>query len=495
MRKLEATLCAAVALVAASGARPAAARARPEAADHVTLVYTADLGGYLEPCGCSQDQRGGLPRAAAVLQKIRAEGQPVLFVGGGDLLFESALTAETSAQELLKAQTVAAALEKMKLATTVMGERDLLAGAAFARKTRLPFAPARVGRVAVGELGNVPPAPVRIGVVHEGGTRAALGHADEAKRAGLALLLAAHRDSLLQDDANRALLDAAVPVVQVQGRGQSLARIDLFLRGDVSRGFTVLTGAAQRDEELELTEHRRLEYSRRREAALAAGQIELARALAAKIAELEARARDLRAQPLPDPPPDRPSLRVSFIQLTESLPEDREVRALLTRYYGEVAKLNLAQARAQKRPCPDPSSGSATYIGVDQPPRGGALACSGCHAPAIQHWKGTGHAGAFETLVKTRRQYDLDCVSCHVTGWKQPGGACNVAATEGRRDVQCEACHGPASLHALDPPGHIDRSPPEERCRGCHTPESSTHFEYTSYLKRILGPGHGQVGR
>jgi len=496
MRKLEAIVCAAVALVAASGARPAAASPRPALADRVTLVYTADLGGYLEPCGCSQDQRGGLPRAAAVLRKIRAEGQPVLFVGGGDLLFESAPAAETRAQDLLKARTVAAALEKMRIATTVAGERDLFAGAAFARDTRLPFAPAaRLGAIAFGELGKVPRAPVRIGIVHEGGTRAALGHADEAKRAGLALLLASHRDSLLQDDANRALLDAAVPVVQVQGRGQSLARIDLFLRGDLSQGFTVLTGAAQRDEELELAEHRRLEYSRRREAALAAGQIELARALAEKIAELEARARALRAQPLPDPPPDRPSLRVSFIQLTEALPEDREVRTLLTRYYGEVAKLNLAQARAEKRPCPDPSSGSATYIGVEEPPRGGTLACSGCHAPALQHWKSTGHAAAFETLVKTRRQYDLDCVRCHVTGWKQPGGACNVAATEGRRDVQCEACHGPASLHALDPPGHIDRSPPEERCRTCHTPESSTHFEYTSYLKRILGPGHGQAAR
>jgi Cytochrome c554 and c-prime len=286
-----------------------------------------------------------------------------------------------------------------------------------------------------------------------------------------------------------------VPVVQVQGRGQSLARIDLFLRGDLSQGFTVLTGAAQRDEEIDLAEHRRIEYQRRREAALAAGQVELARALAAKIAELEQRARELRAQPVPAPPTDRPSLRVSFIQLTDALPEDRDVRALLTRYYGEVARLNLAAARSEKRPCPDPVGGSATYIGVETSPRGGTSACNGCHEPAFEQWKGTGHAAAFDTLEKARRQYDLDCIGCHVTGWKQPGGACNVAATEGRRDVQCESCHGPASLHAVDPPGHIERNPGEDRCRVCHTPENSTHFEYTSYLKRILGPGHGQPTR
>ncbi len=488
MCKLQAALLAGIAAALAFPAAAGRARAVP---DHVTLVYSADLGGYLEPCGCSQDQRGGLPRAAAALRKVRAEGQPVFFVAGGDLLFDSAPTAQTRAQELLKARAVAAALKRMGLAATTRGERDLLAGEAFAREVGLPFAPARLGAIGFGELGNVPDAPVRVAVVHEGGTRAALPRAGEAERAHVALLLASHRDDLLADDSNRALLDAPVPVVQVQGRGQSLARIDLFLRGDLARGFTILAGAAQRDEEVDLAERRRLEYQRRRDAALAAGSIDLARGLATKIAELEARATALRAEPLPEPPPDRPSLRVSFIPLTASLPEDREIRGILTRYYGEIAKANLARARSQGRPCPDLVAGRASYIGTEDVPSGGTSACRSCHPDAFGQWKTTAHAAAYETLSKAGRQFDLDCIACHVTGWERPGGACNVAATEGRRDVQCEACHGPASLHAVDPPGHIERGTPEERCRTCHTPENSTHFEYTSYLKRVTGPSHG----
>ena len=488
MRKLEgvalAVLVAASPAVAAAGGRAEAGR--------LTIVYAADVGGYLEPCGCSQDQLGGLPRAAEVLRRIRAEGAPVLFVAGGDLLFESPPTPETRAQDELKARTLAQALRKMQLAAAVPGERDLFLGEGFLASTRLPFRRgARVGKVGFGLLGDVPPAPIRIGVVHEGGTRGALPRAEAAHQDGIALLFGSHRDSLLDDDANRAVLDAPVPVVQVRPRGQSLARVDLFLRGDLRRPFAVLPGASQRDEEIALDEHRRDAYARRREEALAAGQVELARALAQKAAELDGRVRALRDAPLPAPPSDRPSLRVSFVPLGPSLPEDREVRAIITRYYGEVARRNLAEAKASGRPCPDPRRGTAAYVGVDDLPPGGSRACQMCHPTAYEQWKGTPHARAYDTLARAKRQFDLDCIACHVTGWKGPGGPCTVAATEGRRDVQCESCHGPASLHAVDPPGHIVRDPGEAGCTACHTPENSTHFEWTAYRKRILGPGHG----
>jgi hypothetical protein len=483
----------ALALAACASTAPAAA---PPLPSQLTLVYTADVGGYVEPCGCSRDQRGGLPRAAAVLSKIRAEGHPVLFLGGGDLLFEGAPAPDAREQEQLKARAVAEALERMGLSATVAGERDLLFGEAFLRETKLPFTRSvRLGAVGFGELGAVPSAPVKVAVLHAGGTRAALERAADARAEGVALLLASHRDSLLEDDANRALLDAPVPVVQVQGRGQSLARIDLFLRGDLSRRFAVLPGAAQRDAEVDLADERRVEYARRREAALAAGQIDLARLLAGKMAELEARAKELRAEPLPEPPADRPSLRVSFIPLVEALPEDPAVRAVVTRYYGEVARRNLARARAERRPCPDPARDAPSYVGVDAAPPRGTRACQVCHAAEYAQWKGTPHAKAYDTLARAGRQFDLDCVGCHVTGWKEPGGPCDVASTGARQDVQCESCHGPASLHAVDPPGHIVRDPPAARCVGCHTAENSTHFEYTSYRRRALGPGHGAPAR
>ncbi len=492
LRRKRVPLALALAL-APSLAWPALAGAgAPKLPDRVTVVFAADVGGYLEPCGCSEDQRGGLPRAAAVLRRIRAEGHPVYFVAGGDLLFEERSSDASREQDLLKARAVAGALRLMGLDATVAGERDLFAGEAFARKAGLPLVRGRrLGPVGFGVLGQVPPAPVRLAVVHEGGTRGALARADEAKAAGVTVLLSSHRDSMLADDFNRAVLDGPVPAVQVQGRGQSLARIDFWLRGDLALPFTVLPGAAQRDEEVDLSLHRRLEYLRRRDAALAGGQAELAQALDRKISELEARVAGLRERPLPEPPADRPSLQIAFIALTKDLPEDRAVRDLVVRHYAEVAKRNLRKARAERRPCPEGAPEAPRFIGLDAPPPGGASACVSCHPAAVEQWRTTAHARAYRTLAKAGRQHDLDCIACHVTGWKQPGGPCDVAGDAGRRDVQCEACHGPASRHALDPPGHIERVPPEERCRVCHTSEHSTRFEPASYRARVIGVGHG----
>ncbi|HYS79540.1 MAG TPA: multiheme c-type cytochrome [Anaeromyxobacteraceae bacterium] len=495
MRKRHASSVAPLLLLALAVSAPAPARgASPPA--QLTLVYTADLGGHLEPCGCTVDQRGGLARMAAVLAGIRAEGHPVVFLGGGDLLFDGRPEGEERRQAISAARTAAEALRRMHLDATVAGERDAFLGAAFLAKLRLPLTDGRLlsagaTKVGFGPLGRVPSAAVRVAVLHEGGTRAGAARADEARRAGVTVLFTSHRANLLDDDVNRVLLDGPVPVVQVQGRGQSLARVDLFLRGDRSRAFEVLPAAAERDEELELLETRRVEYARRREAALAGQQAELAQALASKLDELAARAGALRSKPLPGPPLDRPSLRVSFIPLTQELPEDRAVHALLARHHEEVGRDNLARARAEARPCPPPAAGAATYIGTAEAPHGGVSSCKGCHPEAVAQWETTKHARAWATLVKGGRTHDLECVSCHVTGWREPGGACSVAATEGRRDVQCESCHGPASLHAFDPPGHIVRAPGEERCRTCHTPEHSTRFEPTSFFKRVIGPGHG----
>ncbi len=460
--------------------------------DRLTLVYLADLGGTLEPCGCSQGQRGGLPRIATALQRIRAEGTRTVFLGGGDLLFESPLDSERRPQDLAKARATAEALRLMRLDATVAGERDRAAGEDLLSRAGLRVVRGvRLGPVGFGEWGHVPEAPIRVAVVHRGGTRAALPLAEEARRQGVQLLLAAHRDDLLADDFDRAVLDAPVPVVQGRGRGQSLVRVDFFLRGDPGRGFAVLPGAAERDEALQVIGERRREYARRRAAAEALGQGELASALEAKLQELAGRERALAARPLPEPPADRPSLRVSFVPVAEDLPEDPGVRRVLARFYGQIARDNLRLARAQRRPCPDPASGVASYVGIDDPPPGGTFACGTCHAAAVAFWRTTAHGRAYATLERGGRQYDLDCIRCHVTGWGEAGGACSVAETAGRRDVQCESCHGPASLHAVDPPGHLERDPGEARCRRCHTDEHSTTFEYLSYRRRTLGPGHG----
>ena len=115
-------------------------------------------------------------------------------------------------------------------------------------------------------------------------------------------------------------------------------------------------------------------------------------------------------------------------------------------------------------------------------------------------WASTGHARAWVTLDRVGKAFDYDCIGCHVTGWEQPGGS-SLAASEGLRDVQCETCHGPGSIHiAIEDDEErsratITKTPPETVCLGCHTKDHSDLFEYQAYLRNITGLGHGEALR
>jgi hypothetical protein len=85
----------------------------------------------------------------------------------------------------------------------------------------------------------------------------------------------------------------------------------------------------------------------------------------------------------------------------------------------------------------------ATYVGSER--------CKKCHEVAYKIWKESPHSHAYSTLEKARRpslrQYDPDCVACHVTGFGYKGGFVNEVETPKLRDNGCENCHGPCSEH------------------------------------------------
>ena len=51
----------------------------------VVILYTGDTQSHLEPCGCYQEQSGGLPRRAYVVDEIRRRGFPTLLVDAGNI--------------------------------------------------------------------------------------------------------------------------------------------------------------------------------------------------------------------------------------------------------------------------------------------------------------------------------------------------------------------------------------------------------------------------
>jgi hypothetical protein len=120
-------------------------------------------------------------------------------------------------------------------------------------------------------------------------------------------------------------------------------------------------------------------------------------------------------------------------------------------------------------------------------------------------WQNTQHGRAFRTLTELRKHLSYDCVSCHSTGFGQPGGS-NLftldlwenATTPPKvapdlRHVGCEVCPGPGSLHVQNP-GKVripTPKPDQDTCLSCHPPEHSDTFEWKAYARSILGEGHG----
>ncbi|HWM88415.1 MAG TPA: multiheme c-type cytochrome [Kofleriaceae bacterium] len=495
-----------------------------EAGERVVLFVTTEMKGTIEPCGCNSDPMGDLARTAALIADARRGGAPVVVLDAGSLLFSQAPVAEEEAeQERLKADLVVALFrDQLKAAAIGLGPYDLSMGAKAVRPARQAanLAPAagvateppkivQAGKVKVGVFGVVSPQAVKL----EAGdpVAAAKTAAADLRRRGADVVVAlAHmtrKDA--RDMARRVegidfvivgqnapatpdkVVDAPEPagqawLVQPADRGQVVARIDVALRGGgarfadavgEARAQVLATDLEQRAVELRAELEKWKQDKSADKAFVAEKQKELA--------DIDAERERLKASPL-QIPEQGSWFTLSQIRVRKRLACDRAVVTKKTELDRVTGKANLAAA-AKLGPPARPAAGKPGYAGIEE--------CGYCHQKAVEFWQKTVHARAWKTLVDLGKEASYDCISCHVTGWDEPGGA-NLAHNEPLRDVQCEVCHGPASLH-VDANGKEKKSSlvlrtPEDRCKGCHNEDHSDTFEYEAYLRDVTGPGHGE---
>ena len=128
----------------APAAAPSGASAAAPASDTsgAILLFSGDTRGYLGPCGCSENMRGGIARAASQVMEPRKGPLPVLYIDGGDSLFgQTTFTPAQVAQEELKAKALAESMKRMGLAVRATGELDDARGVAFRQSLGLPELP------------------------------------------------------------------------------------------------------------------------------------------------------------------------------------------------------------------------------------------------------------------------------------------------------------------------------------------------------------------
>ena len=96
----------------------------------VVILYTGGTKSHLEPCGCYQEQSGGLPRRAYIVEQIREHGFPTFLVDAGDIFDGKAEIDAKRCQANLKAMSA------MGYDAVALSQADLSYGDVYLRQQR-----------------------------------------------------------------------------------------------------------------------------------------------------------------------------------------------------------------------------------------------------------------------------------------------------------------------------------------------------------------------
>lgn len=497
---------------------PAAPAAAPKSPTIRVFVAT-NVAGALEPCGCVKDMLGGVDHAAELARRAKGAASGSLFVGAGPMLFlDPKLKEDRKTQELWKAEALAQSLGQMGLAAWAPGANDWAAGNDQLDGLRAKTGAAllagnvegrdatKVVEVAGVKIGLAGVSMPQTGSAPKGSDpKVALENAlkqldSQGAKVKIALIALPRGEALRlldrvhgfqlavvgkpveEGDTNDAptppvLLDSTL-VVQTPNHLQAVAVVDLFVRGD---DFQFQDGSGIADAEKRASLTRRIEEL---ESVIKAAGNANPEDVAKRRADLDKAQKELKALSSPPTPEKGSFFRYDLAFVREDIGTDSAVAGRLKDYYKRVNDHNKL-AFADRKPAPVPA-GESGFVGVER--------CATCHAEEHRFWQSTSHATAYATLERQNKQFNLDCVECHVTGYDKPGGS-TVTFVDKLTNVQCENCHGPGSRHAAAPanPDFITKSPQKSLCApACHhPPHVKVDWSVDESWKKIVGPGHG----
>lgn len=510
----------------------------------ISLFITTQMQNTPEPCGCSSEPLGDIARIAGL---VRAAGDRGLWLDAGGLRYKPVPpSAEKQQQARLTADFLETTLQKFG-AAVMLGPSDVsgkdglaeLAGSvrvisnldikvlgapagALVSETVRTVAGVKVGVLGVADK-EAPWLPAVAGKL-EDPTEAAKAAVARLKAQGAEAVVALA--GMKREGARR--LARKVPGIDLVVVGAD-AELEDGLSQAEQVGTTLLSAPAIWGQrilrvDLHLGKNRQPVWTLKRTAeqekrALAAAQAELAKA--------EERLAKLRSDKAAEPEFVKTSadeverkkaelaklgtpaaatsgyVTVELVAISRRLSRDKEVADAMAALDRRVGEANL---QALSAPPPPPPKNQPSYVGI--------AGCAGSchfHDEAIEFWQKTRHAKAFPTLVEVGKDLSYECVSCHAVGFDEAGGSNLFSLSAWQdpkknapppsfpdlRNVQCEVCHGPGSLHVRAPSKNRIpiAKPSEDRCLTCHNKLHSDTFDFVPYLRDILGSGHGAARR
>lgn len=432
----------------------------------VALVITGQTYGYLQKCGCSDPQKGGLERRYNFIQGLKAHGIEVIPVDLGDVPPQVSEDGKIlHAQALLKYQTAMRSMKGMGYRVVGLGKEEF---ALDIQKVHGEYAfqpgndePAIVGANILGFLAGKEFVAKAAGFPNGKGDGTAIHDwalipTKSNINVGVVAILG---DSLIKEvkqiDPNLVFADTA-RLNSEKAVKNALAEMD---KQKVKTGLNVL---------------------------LYSGPFEAARVAAKAFPQfrvLVCRSEESEPPGTPNMVGDTMVIRVGHkgqnvgvvgvfkdrkggyelkYQRVALSPEyetpqgkEKENPALheLERYAKLVKERKyLLENRRQAHPLQVTNS-KATYAGSE--------ACMKCHDTVVKGdswavWANSKHAKAYAALEHiakkpSLRNFDGECIRCHTVGYDYNTGFVDAIKTPHLKNVGCESCHGPGSHHVANP--------------------------------------------
>ncbi len=492
----------------------------------VVLVLSGQMFGYYQPCGCSHPQKGGQARRYNFIQTLKDKGWPVVALDVGDIAqgrgkgiapYEQALLKYTAAMKNLKAMDYAGigigpheflmpfedAISQYALnepAPPLLAANLLDLKEAFF-DTIKPWTIVERGKARVGVIGLVAPSvaqkvkaeKIRFADDNAAVLRKAL--ADMKGKVDFGVVL--YQGRTVEPMAGVKIDPKEDEALSLAKYCEELGKVDAAL----PRIHVILARAASspqgpRDNESDEPPSQPVHQVGATQTHSTVHQVggimivsigHKGRYMGVVGASRAANSFELRYQLVPIGPEwETPKGR------------SNPVMEIIQKYAEDVKSKNLLAGYSRHKHPVQVSFPEAEYVGSAE--------CKRCHGDAYKIWEKSGHAHAYKALEKPQhpslRQYDGECIVCHVVGFQHPTGYLdkqndadlNVAL----RGVGCESCHGPGSAHIQDRKNqklHQLMNPwkyvPDkgrmqfinDSCMKCHDPDNDVHWDIKKWVE------------
>jgi hypothetical protein len=457
----------------------AESRSRPETilnslgSPAAVLLISGEQDGYMEPCGCSEDQEGGLIRRYDLVERLHKRNWPTALFDLGSLMKDPSGARGGFDQARYKFDHAIKALKLLKYDALALSAEDLKVGVSEALglfdnglgdATKIVVAnvePDAVYKRFIQPSRVVTGGPVKLGVtaVIDPDSLQKLNDPDKDTLLTNVKVPDAVLSSVLSDLETK----SDFQVLMVQGPPELAQRL-----AKAFPGFDVVVATSQFDDALN------------REAEMLNDGKTMLLTVGKKGKNVG----------LVGFYPDQTSrLRFLLVTLTKQFDgAAAPMKSLIQDEYRGILKDADVVAKFPRHNYVNGAPG-ATFVG--------AQACKECHPNTYEFWSTTNHAQAFKTLKNDKKPntiFDAECVSCHTTGFEYNSGWISETATPKLAGNQCENCHGPGSKHMADPKNaefrklmtvKAEQANKTGFCERCHDAENSRDFNFAKYWEKI----------